>query len=161
HFFEFIDEQGATHLVHELREQETYEVVVTTAGGLWRYRMQDSIRVTGFIGRTPSLRFIERMGNISDLFGEKLSEEFVGKAVWETLLQFDAKPRFVLLAPDEDAAGWHYTLYVEGVPPFNLGEALDRSLRQNPHYACCRDLGQLQPVRVVTIAKHGYESFAK
>jgi hypothetical protein len=34
HFFEFIDEQGAVHLAGELRENEIYEVVVTTAGGL-------------------------------------------------------------------------------------------------------------------------------
>ena len=160
HFFEFIDEQGQVHRVHELREHETYEVVVTTAGGLWRYRMGDQIQVTGFLGKTPSLRFIGRRGNVSDLFGEKLSEAFVAKAIQETLVGFSTKPRFVLLAPDEDAAGWRYTLYVEGALPCNMAEALDCALRQNPNYAHCRDLGQIQPVHVFSIAKHGYETFA-
>lgn len=74
HFFEFIDEQGRVHLAHEVRANQTYEVIITTAGGLWRYRMGDTVQVTGFLGQTPSLRFLGRSGNVSDLFGEKLSE---------------------------------------------------------------------------------------
>ena len=161
HFFEFLDEQGRVRLAHELREHETYEVIVTTAGGLWRYRMHDQIQVTGFMGQTPSLRFIGRNGNASDRFGEKLSEAFVAKAIQETLAAFAEQPRFVLLAPDEDMAGWHYTLYIEGAMSGNLAENLDEALRQNPHYAHCRNLGQLQVVRVFSITGNGYEMFAR
>jgi hypothetical protein len=160
HFFEFVDEQGQVHLAHELREHETYEVVVTTAGGLWRYRMRDQIQVTGFFGKTPSLRFIGRNDNVSDLFGEKLSEAFVAKVIHEIMVGIDEKPRFVLLAPDEDVAGCRYTLYIEGAVPSNLAEAIDRALHRNPNYAHCRDLGQLQPVRVFSIVERGYEIFA-
>jgi hypothetical protein len=159
HFFEFVDEQGLIHLAGELRERETYEVVVTTAGGLWRYCMHDRVQVTGFLGQTPSLRFIGRSGNVSDLFGEKLSEPFVGKVIHETLAEFGAKPRFALLAPDENASGRHYTLYIEDAPPGNLAGALDRALCQNSQYAYCRDLGQLQSVRVFTVAARGYETY--
>jgi hypothetical protein len=158
HFFEFIDERGEVRRVHELREQETYEVVVTTAGGLWRYRMHDQIQVTGYLGKTPSLRFIGRTGNVSDLFGEKLSEAFVARAIQEMLAECGAKPRFIMLAPDEDAAGWCYTLYVEGNLPADAAGKMDRLLRQNPHYAQCRELGQLQTVRVFHITGRGYES---
>lgn len=159
HFFEFIDEQGRVRRVHELREQETYEVVVTTAGGLWRYRMPDQIQVTGFLHDTPSLRFIGRSGNVSDLFGEKLSEGFVARVIQETLVECSSEPCFVLLAPDEDAAGWRYTLYVEGILPVKADECLDRRLRANPQYAHCRELGQLKPPRVFHIAGRGFETF--
>ena len=159
HFFEFIDEQGRVCRVHELREQETYEVVVTTAGGLWRYRMHDQIQVTGFLRNTPAFRFIGRGGNVSDLFGEKLSEAFVARAIQETLVGIGTKPCFVLLAPDEDAAGWRYTLYVEGNPPADVAEYLDRRLRENPHYSHCRELGQLQPSRLFRIEGRGFEMF--
>jgi len=159
HFFEFIDEQGKVRRVHDLREQETYEVVVTTAGGLWRYRMHDQIQVTGFLHKTPSLRFIGRSGNLSDLFGEKLSEAFVARTVQKTLVECGAEPGFILLAPDEDATGWRYTLYVEGSIPANMAECLDRRLRENPHYAHCRKLGQLQSSRVFRIAGRGFETF--
>lgn len=160
HFFEFIDEHGRVRRVHELREQETYEVVVTTAGGLWRYKMHDQIQVTGFLCNTPSLRFIGRSGNVSDIFGEKLSEAFVARTIQEMLTECGAKPQFVLLAPDEDAAGWRYTLYVEGNLLADAAKKVDRLLQQNPHYAQCRALGQLQPVRLFRISDHGFEAFA-
>jgi hypothetical protein len=160
HFFEFIDERGGVRLVHELREHETYEVVVTTAGGLWRYRTGDRIQVESFLDKTPSLRFIGRSGNISDLFGEKLSETFVAKAIQQSLADSGVKPQFTLLAPDKEATGWHYTLYVEGGPAPHLSERLERALRENPQYAHCRELGQLNPVRVFAITARGYETFA-
>jgi type IV secretory pathway protease TraF len=64
-----------------------------------------------------------------------------------------------LLAPDEDVAGWRYTLYVEGDLPANAAECLDRRLRANPQYSHCRELGQLQPSRVFRIAGRGFETF--
>lgn len=161
HFYEFMDDAGAVHLVHGLRAGQEYEVVVTTAGGLWRYRLRDRVQVTGFIGQTPSLRFLGRAGNVSDLFGEKLSEAFVTGAIRETLNTLKTTPSFVLLAPDEDSAGCRYTLYVEGTPPSQIAGALDRALRKNPHYAYCQDLGQLLPLRLFVVAERGYEIFAK
>ena len=161
HFFEFVDESGEVRLVHELCAGQTYEVIVTTAGGLWRYRLLDRVQVTGFIGQTPSLQFLGRSGNVSDLFGEKLSEAFVTEAIQETLATLDMTQSFVLLAPDEDAAGCRYTLYFEGKPPSHLAELLDRAFRRNPHYTYCRDLGQLLPVRLFAITERGYETFTK
>jgi len=54
HFFEFIDEHGRIHPAHELKKDGIYEVVVTTAGGLWRYRLHDRVKVSGFCAKTPS-----------------------------------------------------------------------------------------------------------
>jgi hypothetical protein len=161
HFFEFVDDSGAVHRVHELRAGQTYEVVVTTAGGLWRYRLRDRVQVTDFIARTPSLRFLGRSGNVSDLFGEKLCEAFVTEQIQQALAALDTSPTFVLLAPDKDTAGCHYTLYVEGKSPNELAESLDSALRRNPHYAYCRDLGQLRPIRLFAISERGYETFVK
>lgn len=94
HFFEFMDSAGEIHLAHELRLGEKYEVVVSTSGGLWRYRLRDVVQVTGYLGKTPSLRFLGR-ANTSDLCGEKLTEQFVGSCV----LRVFGRPRFALLAP--------------------------------------------------------------
>lgn len=159
HFFEFIDEQDCVRLAHELRANQTYEVVVTTAGGLWRYRMGDTVQVTGFLCETPSLRFLGRRGNVSDLSGEKLSDAFVAKAVQEITAAGKPPPRFVLLAPEQSAEGWRYTLYWEGETDSRLAQRVDESLHANPHYAVCRDLGQLQPPRVFRINAHGHETF--
>ncbi|EEF61888.1 GH3 auxin-responsive promoter [Pedosphaera parvula Ellin514] len=160
HFFEFIDADGRILLVDTLKEGETYEVVVTTAGGLWRYRLGDRVQVSGFVGKTPSLRFLGRSGNISDRFGEKLSEAFVAQAIHECFDEHTL-PRFVLLAPEEDAHGCRYTIYVEGVIQTNQVEKLEHLLRQNPHYAYCRDLGQLLSLRAFIINKNGYELYVE
>ena len=161
HFYEFIDDRGKIFRTGELREGEIYEVVVTTTGGLWRYRMQDRVQVTGFLNRTPTLKFIGRIGNISDLCGEKLSEPFVAEAIQSVFAASPSKPRFAMLAPAQNATGWHYTLYVEGEVYPDTVEALDQILCQNPNYNHCRDLGQLQPVELFRIKKQGYESFIK
>ena len=159
HFFEFIDDEGRVHLADGLREAGEYEVAVTTAGGLWRYRLGDRVAVNGRVGQTPSLRFLGRAGNVSDRFGEKLSEAFVAEVLSE--LFRERVPRFALLAPDEKAAGCRYTLYVEGVPPSDCVEALDRALRRNSQYAWCRDVGQLPPPRLFVIACDGFERFVE
>jgi len=160
HFFEFLDDRGRVHLAHTLRRGAEYEVVVTTAGGLWRYRLGDRVLVDGFVEKTPSLRFLGRNGNVSDRFGEKLSEAFVAEAMREVFSANLPQPRFALLAPDEDADGGRYTLYVEGNANSSWTERLDEALRRNPHYAYCRDLGQLGRLRLFLIAEQGYETYA-
>ncbi len=159
HFFEFIDSTGGIHLAHELKKDETYEIAVTTGGGLWRYRLRDEVQVTGFSGQTPSLRFLGRKGQVSDRFGEKLSEIFVVKVVQELLLNVSAPPCFVLLAPDENHSGCCYTLYVEGEVQRDLAAPLDDLLMRNPHYAWCRKLGQLQPPRLFRMKAGGNKTF--
>jgi len=145
-------------MAEALREANDYEVVVTTSGGLWRYRLGDRVRVTGFIGKTPSLKFLGRGDDVSDFFGEKLSEPFVLEVFRE--LFCGHPPSFTLLAPDQDEIGCRYTLYVEGPMRPHWAQSLDLSLRRNPHYAYCRDLGQLLPVRLFQIARDGFITFA-
>jgi hypothetical protein len=41
HFFEFLDPNGRARLAHQLEGGVEYTVVVTTAGGLYRYRLAD------------------------------------------------------------------------------------------------------------------------
>jgi GH3 auxin-responsive promoter len=159
HFFEFVDDQGRVHLSHELLKGETYEIVVTTSGGLWRYQLHDEVQVTGFIGQTPALKFLGRKGNVSDCFGEKLSEVFVAGAVQELLANLPIPPCFTLLAPDENHSGCCYTLYIQGAAQHELAKSLDVLLMKNPHYAWCRKLGQLQTPRLYHIKNGGYETF--
>ena len=159
HFFEFLDNNGRVHLADDLQEGNEYEVILTTAGGLWRYKLGDRVAVNGWAGRTPSLSFLGRGNNVSDRFGEKLSETFVAEVL--NALFCNRPPRFAMLAPDEDAAGCRYTLYVEGGPPLVCVESLERALRRNPHYAWCRDLGQLLPPRLFVIAGGGFERFVE
>ena len=160
HFFEFADANGETLLAHELRRGESYAVIVSTSGGLWRYRLGDLVEVDGFVAATPSLRFLGRGASVSDLCGEKLAETFVTRAIEAACAACGFAPRFAMLAPEADAAGrWSYTLFAEGELPPELPERLDGELRKNPHYALCRDLSQLGPLRCFQIANGAYQTF--
>lgn len=159
HFFEFIDASGCVLPAHALRDGQIYEVVVTTSGGLWRYRLGDRVEVSGFLGQTPTLRFLGRTGRVSDLCGEKLSETFVSNVIAQVSAALPEPVRFAMLAPEQTGSGWRYTLFVEGAVSADVVEKMDSLLRNNPHYACCRDLGQLQPLRLFPIRSRGYETF--
>jgi hypothetical protein len=155
HFFEFEDEHGAVHPAEAIRAGETYAVIVTTGGGLWRYRLGDRVTVTDFVGRTPSLRFLGRGSGSSDLCGEKLTEAFV----ITVLAEHCPGAAFAMLAPEAHSRGWRYVLFIEGGPhPCDLEPRLDTALRANPHYALCRDLGQLAALSVASITS-GYERY--
>lgn len=152
HFLEFPDDDGRAHTLSEIRDGETYGVVLTTGAGLYRYRLGDRVRVDGFLERTPCLRFLGREDRCSDLCGEKLHEAFVA-GVAETLFGAHS-PAFAMLAPDPGDGPPGYTLYVEsdGPLPEDLAHRLDRALSANPHYRYCRRLGQLRPAAALRVA---------
>jgi hypothetical protein len=139
HFLEFEFDDGRLCPVGDLKEGDEAVVVVTTGGGLLRYRLGDRIVVTGFEGNTPGIRFLGRQGRVSDRFGEKLSEAFVS----ETLNQLGLSG-FSMLAPDEMG----YTLYTESSAN---AEHLDQVLQQNIHYRWAVSNGQMRSARVCVV----------
>ena len=152
HWFEFLDDASDVRALHELVRGEHYEVVLTNGGGLWRYRLGDMVECTGTLAATPTLRFLGRAGRNSDLRGEKLSEVFVAE-VLRSLWQGGAMPYAVLAAYDS-GEGVGYELRTTAGAVDSLAERCERALCANPHYALARRLGQLQPVRVVSVP-HG------
>lgn len=161
HFFEFEDTRGNIHLVDALRPGQTYSVIVTTGGGLWRYRLGDLVEVDGFVGATPSLRFLGRGASVSDLRGEKLAEAFVTQAIAAACAASACAPAFALLAPEQNGGAPRYALFVEGPTPAELLGKLETELRRNPHYAYCRDLGQLGPLHCRPVARGAYRVFTE
>src|SRR5206468_12826971 len=77
-FYEFIPETeigGAnptTLTCAELDEGGTYYIVLTTPGGLYRYDINDGVRVTGFYNQTPLIEFVRHGREGSTITGEKL-----------------------------------------------------------------------------------------
>lgn len=138
HWHEFLDERGCFVPTHDLQPGEIYEVLFTTAGGLYRYRSGDRVRVTGIGGDgLPRLRFIGRKGMVSDLVGEKLTEEQVIEAL--------AGHGFLLA----DAAGPGYVLWLEEP---SLAARIECLLRRNPYFDQALAIQQLAPIQVWRLA---------
>jgi hypothetical protein len=148
HFFEFLDEGGDPRLAHELERGRVYEVVVTNGGGLWRYRLGDLVECTGHLGNTPTLRFLGRAGNVSDLRGEKLSEAFVAEVFAEVWPDESRPPAYLRAVADEDGTA-RYELVVSHPVCDDVRNSMEERLCRNPHYALALQLRQLQPLRLV------------
>jgi hypothetical protein len=162
HFFEFLEE-GRVLRAHELEQGGVYSVVVTTGGGLYRYCLEDRVEVDGFVGQTPSLRFLGKEGHVSDLVGEKLREDFVAGALARTFCELGVEPRFALLAPRNGAGRPGYALYLELDRPVapEMPACLERALEENGDYRYAVALGQLAPVEVVPIGAGGLGAYLR
>jgi hypothetical protein len=137
-FFEFENDSGEIFLLHELKNEEAYSILITQKGGLSRYRIGDRISVTHHYKSTPCFKFLGRTGGVSDLVGEKLNENFV---------QGGLRNGFKVLLPVKGGpSAPHYAL---------IGESLDADLEDylstNPHYRNARLLGQLGPLENIEI----------
>jgi hypothetical protein len=159
HFLEFEDANGRILIASELRAGEIYGVLLTTMGGLYRYRLNDLIFVDGHLGQTPTIRFVGKSGLVSDRAGEKLSDGFVAQVIRQFMSRYSATPTFIMLAPDQDFEGCRYTLYLDADLPETAAADLDLFLSANPQYAHCRRLGQLLAPRLFRLAGEPYRAY--
>lgn len=167
HFFEFqLPELPDSRplLAHQLLPGRTYSVLLSTSGGLLRYRLGDLVRCEGFHLSTPCLRFVGRGDSVSDLVGEKLAATRVSSVFDATLVPLlGQRPPFAMLAPEWEGTP-SYRLFLESdAPDARLQEAahaIELALREGYHYRYARELGQLGPVTVqrVTEAVRRYEA---
>jgi hypothetical protein len=150
HFLEFLDEAGEARGAAELRAGRAYEVVLTTSGGLWRLRTGDRVEVDGCVEATPSIRFLGRQGGVVDLRGEKLNEIHVTRCL-QSLDGLVRPGDWRMLTPSGDGAGYLLLLDKPQAEKRAITERLERGLRENPHYALARDLGQLRALEIETV----------
>ena len=160
HFFEFEEVgTGSIYLAHQLTAGSKYSVIVTTSGGLYRYRLNDVIEVLGFESQCPLIRFIGKQDKVVDLFGEKLNEQFVSDVVMKAIARHGLNLRFWMVAPVRFSSPTvSYTLFVQPNTASggdniwkSLGPEIDQAFRENYHYDYCRRLGQLEGCEVFLI----------
>ncbi|MEO0970736.1 MAG: GH3 auxin-responsive promoter family protein [Cyanobacteria bacterium J06639_18] len=159
-FFEFEDENSNIFQLHQLKQGNTYEIIISQKGGLYRYRIGDRVRITHFYQSTPCLEFLGRTQEISDLVGEKLNSQFV-REVLESLPLESAS--FKSLVPVKEPQE-HYILLLDKLQidaniidsntittssASEIAQKLDTALQKSPQYRHARLLGQLQPVRLI------------
>ena len=137
-FYEFRHDDGTLYAAQELLSSEQYEVVMTTAGGLYRYLTGDYVICEGMARERPVLRFCGRRGLTSDMVGEKLEEGFVSSCLADL-------PGFRMLVPTNRPRPG-YTLIVDRQYAHNastLVDKVDARLSGNPQYEYARRVGQL------------------
>lgn len=164
HFLEFIDLECPERqpiLASELKRGGRYSPVMTTGGGLYRYHLKDVVECVGNYMSTPLIRFVGKLDTVSDICGEKLNAELVGKAVELACLNSGVTYSFALLSPKNEPIP-HYCLYLDSQAGEEQIEraiaSLEQRLQESHHYSYCRKLGQLGAIRVVRV-ESGIEKY--
>jgi hypothetical protein len=133
-----------------IRKGVDYYIIVTTPSGLYRYFVNDLVRVTGFLHATPLLKFAQKGKGVTNITGEKLYEAQVLTAVRAVMSECGNDARFVMALADEEARV--YRLYVEPGPGARptareLSSNVDSKLRAaNVEYDAKRGSERLEPL---------------
>lgn len=135
----------------ELEPGQKYAVVLTNTTGLVRYRLDDIVRMHGWVGQSPVLEFLHRGGKVSSLAGEKLTENQVVAAMVATVAKLNLSYFDYLVAPQ-----WtdppSYRVSAAASLPSEFAEAFDSALKdQNEEYASRRSTARLGPVVVRSV----------
>ncbi len=152
-FYEFLATDGNLYLADELKENCHYEVIMTTSGGLYRYKTGDCVTCekhkTSAVtkDRIPVLRFIGRLGLVSDMVGEKLTEAFVAECL-------KSIPCFAMLIPQiKQKAGYILVLDQQFIDYQEVQQNVEKALWRNLQYAYARKIGQLEKLSIQLVAK--------
>ncbi|KAL3841594.1 hypothetical protein ACJMK2_019711 [Sinanodonta woodiana] len=85
-------DQPRTYLTHQVEKGKLYEMVVTTWDGLYRYRSQDIVQITGFYGTTPMYKFVQRAGEILSLDAVKVHVHTIADVIDKVSRKWTDKP---------------------------------------------------------------------
>ena len=136
HVYEFVrradwEAERADFLgLHELTASEDYYIFITTRCGLYRYNINDIVRADGGVHGCAGLTFLQKGRGVTNITGEKLSEDQLIAAVGDVLTTNNLAAASFMALADEDAS--RYVLYLETGAANNieyLADALDRRLR--------------------------------
>jgi sterol desaturase/sphingolipid hydroxylase (fatty acid hydroxylase superfamily) len=171
HFFEFVErdrwDRGEPEFLtlDGIRKGIDYYIVVTTPSGLYRYFINDLVRVSGFLHKTPLLKFVQKGKGVTNITGEKLYESQVLTAVRTSLDAIGRTARFVMMLADDRARG--YRLYIETDAgsrphPRTLAHRVDQELaRLNIEYRAKRESQRLEFIEVHWLRMEAGEAYKR
>jgi hypothetical protein len=117
-YFEFIPEEAVDEpeppvlSCHQLELGRRYAVLLTTAGGLYRYDIHDIVQVTGSYRQAPLLAFIRKGRDMTSITGEKMHVNHLLLALEQIKQRYDVSlvDHFRLVADVEES---RYHVYAE------------------------------------------------
>lgn len=136
-FYEFIpvnDPNASPIPAWEVEPDQTYELVISSSNGLWRYRLGDTVRVTSI--KPVKIRIAGRTGAFINAFGEELMEDNAERAIAAACHIHNANIRNYTAAPvyaKRNKKGKHQWLIEWDNPPANIkafSDTLDVELRK-------------------------------
>ncbi|EPS58144.1 hypothetical protein M569_16672, partial [Genlisea aurea] len=171
-FFEFIpvsDNDAEKHAVgvNGVKVGEEYEIIITTFGGLYRYRLGDVVKVKGFHNTTPELQFVCRRNLLLTVNIDKNTEKDLQLAVESAAKKLSPSPHKLELVDftsrvDSSREPGHYVIFWE-----ISGEAPDGVLQEccncldasfvDAGYVSSRKTGSIGELELVTVKRGTFQ----
>ena len=117
-FYEFlpVDAQDDFSQIVTLDKVEVgrdYEIIMTNANGLYRYRMRDCIRIMDKYNELPLIQFQYRLNQVADIIDDHTEESAFTKTAMDTALQLGLDLVDYSVYPDRDAPLPRYVYFME------------------------------------------------
>ncbi|KAM9715535.1 GH3 domain-containing protein [Menidia menidia] len=167
------EETPQTLLMEEVKEGDNYELVITNASGLFRYRIGDIVKVVGFHNQCPVVEFQYRRGQMLNVRGEKVSEALFLGALKKAVAQWPGAQlvdyscaESGILGDSTGGSDPHYQVFIELKGVRNLTEEqrykLDVCLQQDSAvYKSFRIKGSIGPMRVQLLSEGSFKELRK
>lgn len=156
-FMEFLDldygdDFSKCVTIDKLEVGKIYQIVVTSFVGLYRYRMNDCVKVTGFYNKTSTVEFMYRVNNTINMVAEKTTEIMFKRAVEETLDEFDLTLKDYEVYADFSTIPGQYVVMIEtddekrfSISREELSKVyLEKLCKINPRFEMKYDMDYLQ-----------------
>ena len=169
-FFEFIpvDDPDCDRplTVSEVEEGKLYELVVTNRSGLYRYKIEDVVRITGFYNKCPRFEFLYRNNLALNIANEKTTTDMVDWAAERLQEKFGISFTGYSFYGDTDGKLARYVLLAEPVSDISkdalpeMEAALDELLSEsNEKYFKYRRWQMLDMAKIVILRKNTYAGY--
>lgn len=137
----------------ELQDGAEYVLVLTTTAGLYRYNINDVVRVRGWFQGTPMLEFIRKGSDSANLAGEKMEVSQILGAVEAARRATGLEIAHFRAQADADEMRYRFHLELRGPLPPGAKETLAAELEKalqagNAYYAKWIGEKQLKPLEV-------------
>ncbi|XP_066522765.1 GH3 domain-containing protein [Hoplias malabaricus] len=166
-------EQIQTILMHQVEEGKNYELVITSAAGLYRYRIGDIVKVVRFYNQCPVVEFLYRRCQMLNVRGEKVSEALFLEALRKAIAQWPGAKlvdyccaESGILGDTSGGAQPHYQVFLELKGVRNLTEEqrykLDCCLQADSAiYRSFRIKGSIGPMRVQLVSQGAFQELKR
>jgi hypothetical protein len=171
-YYEFIPEEQSDSnnpdilSAGEIKEGSCYKIILTNESGLYRYDINDIVKVDGFRSRTPLISFVRKDGSFLNIAGEKLHINHFLTAVKALKLDFLIDIHQFRAVPDNRKLRYELLLSIRTRVNSvfireTLRPAIDALLRRcNMEYDAKRMSGRLNAPRI-HIMKPSWEKNAR
>ncbi len=169
-FFEFIpidDPECERPLtIGEVEVGKEYELVVTNFSGLYRYQIEDVVRVTGFYNKTPKIEFLYRNNLAMNIANEKTTTQMVDWAAAKVQEELGITFKGYSFYDDTASEPVRYMLLAEPEGEISkdkipeIEKSLDNWLNEsNEKYFKYRRWGMIGEPKVVFLKKDTYQDY--